>query len=114
MRIFLIILSVISAILAVILSVLPVSNMAFIPAIAALVFGLIAFYLSNKIDKPKHTIKLAFLLTILALSLATYKSIFSTVEVGNINELEKTEQESEQEAIEELEDLDLEDIDIEE
>ncbi|SFN62428.1 hypothetical protein SAMN04487989_10288 [Bizionia echini] len=113
MRKLFIILSLIAAVLAVILSVLPLSNLAFIPAILALVFGLISFYLSNKHNKPKHSIKLAFLLTIIALSLTTYKAIFSTSEVGNTEQLEETEQKSEEEAIEELEDLDIEDIDLE-
>lgn len=113
MRKLFIILSLILAILAVILSVLPLSNLAFIPAILAFVFGLVGFYLSNKQKKPKHIIKLAFLLTIIALSLSTYKAIFNASEVGDTEQLEQTEQESEEEAIEELEDLDLEDIDVE-
>ncbi|PNQ72808.1 FUSC family protein [Hanstruepera neustonica] len=113
MRTLLTTLALIAAILSVILSVLPLSNLAFIPAIAALIFGLVAFYLSNKKQLPKHTIKLAFLLTILALGLATYKSIFSTSEVGNTQELEQKEQQSEEEAIEELEDLDLDDLELE-
>lgn len=110
MRILIIILSLISAAFAVILSVLPVSNLAFIPAILALVLGLIGFYLSNKKNKPKHTIKLAFLLTIVALSISIYKAIFDTSEVGNTEQLELTEQQSEEEAIEVLEDLDIEDM----
>lgn len=113
MRKLCVILALIAAILAVILSVLPVSNLAFIPAIASLVFGLVAMYLSNKQEKPKHTIKLAFLLTILALGLATYKSIYSTSEVGDTEELEQKEIQSEEDAIEELNDLDLDDIDLE-
>ncbi|WP_191860965.1 FUSC family protein [Hanstruepera ponticola] len=113
MRKLCVILALIAAILAVILSVLPVSNFAFIPAIASLIFGLVAMYLSNKQEKPKHTIKLAFLLTILALGLATYKSIYSTSEVGDTEELEQKEIQSEEDAIEELNDLDLDDIDLE-
>ncbi|WP_211359301.1 FUSC family protein [Bizionia myxarmorum] len=114
MRILFIILSVISAVLAVILAVLPLSNLAFIPALLALIFGVLAFYLSNKQEKPKHTIKLAFLLTLIAISFSTYKAIFNTSEVGNIEKLEETQKKSEAEAIEELEDLDLEDFDLEE
>ena len=113
MRKLCVILALIAAILAVILSVLPVSNLAFIPAIASLVFGLVAMYLSNKQEKPKHTIKLAFLLTILALGLATDRSIYSTSEVGDTEELEQKEIQSEEDAIEELNDLDLDDIDLE-
>ena len=107
------VLGLITAILAVILSVLPLSNLAFIPAIAALVFGLIAFLMSRQQQEPRKSIQLIFILTIIALSLATYKSIFDESEVGNTEELQETEQKSEEEAIEELEDLDLDDIDIE-
>lgn len=112
MRTLFVVLALISAILSVVLSILPVSNLAFLPAIGALIFGLIAFYLSNKQQKPKHIINLAFLLTILALGLTIYKSVFNTVEVGNIDELEKKEIQSEEEAIEELNDLDLDDVDL--
>ena len=107
------VLGLISAILAVILSVLPLSNLAFIPAIAALVFGLIAFLMARQQQEPRKSIQLIFILTIIALSLATYKSIFNESEVGNTEELQETEQKSEEEAIEELEDLEIDDIDIE-
>jgi hypothetical protein len=52
-------------------------------------------------------------LTIIALSLTTYKSVFNTVEVGNTDELEERENESEEEAIEALEELDLDEADLE-
>lgn len=107
------ILGLISAILAVVLSVLPLSNLAYIPAIAALVFGLIAFLMARQKQEPRKSIQLIFILTIIALSLATYKSIFSESEVGNTEELQETEQKSQEEAIEELEELDIDDIDIE-
>jgi thiol:disulfide interchange protein len=107
------ILGLISAILAVILSVLPLSNMTFIPALAALVFGLIAFMLARQQQEPRKSIQLIFILTILALSLATYKFIFNESEVGNTEELKQTEEKSQEEAIEELEELDIDDIDLE-
>ncbi|PKQ46184.1 FUSC family protein [Confluentibacter flavum] len=108
-----IILGLIAAILATILSVLPLSNLAIFPAIAALIFGLIAFYLSKKAGYVKKIIQFTFLLTILALSITIYKAVFTKVEVTNTEELIIKEEESKQEAIEELEDLDLEDISIE-
>ncbi|MCF1192733.1 FUSC family protein [Mangrovimonas sp. AS39] len=105
------ILAIISSILAVILSVLPLSNLAFIPAIGSLIFGLAAFYFANKNNQPKHTVQLAFLLTIIALSIATYKSIFTETEVGNTEALEKKEEESVEDSMEILEGLDTEEID---
>ena len=80
---------------AIILSVLPLSNLAFFPAIAAFIFGLAAFYFSNKEKSSKETIQLIFLLTIIALSISTYKSIFNTNEVGNTEELQEREKEYE-------------------
>ncbi|WP_417882458.1 FUSC family protein [Xanthomarina gelatinilytica] len=113
MRKLFIILGIIASVLALVLAVLPLSNLAYFPAIAALLFGLMAFYISNKNSQSVKTVQLVFLLTIIALSISIYKSIFQTVEVGNTEELQVREQQSEEEAIEELEDLDLEELDLE-
>jgi len=116
MRKICIILGLISAIIAVILSVLPLSNLAFIPAIAALAFGLIAFYYSNKNESSKKLIHYIFILTIMSLATATYKYVTSNTEVANTEALQEKEIESEEEAINDLEelDIDIEDINIEE
>jgi len=108
-----IILGFITAILAVVLSVTPLSKIAYIPIVAALVFGLIAWYLSKQKQYPKKSIQLIFLLTIIALSLTTYKAFFTTIEVGSTEELEQKENQSEEDAIEELEGLDIDDLEIE-
>jgi tellurite resistance protein TehA-like permease len=113
MRKFFIVLGIIASVLAIILSVLPVSNLAYFPAIAALIFGLIAYYLSNKNSVSVKTIQLIFLLTIISLSVTIYKSVFNTVEVGNVEELEQREIESQENAEEVLEDIEIEDIDLE-
>lgn len=102
------ILALIASIFAIIFSVLPLSNLAIIPAIAALVFGIIAFYLSKKAGKVKKIIQFSFLLTIMALAITTYKSIFTTTEVANTEVIEATETKLEEESIEELEELDIE------
>ena len=107
------ILAVIASIFAVILSVLPVSNLAIIPAILALVFGLIAFYLSKKAGEVKKIVQFSFLLTIVALSLTTYKAIFTETKVADTEVLEATEIKLEEEAIEELEELDIDDSELE-
>lgn len=102
------ILALIAAIFAIIFSVLPISNLAVIPAIASLAFGLIAFYLSKKSGRVKKIIQFSFLLTIIALALTTYKSIFNKTEVANTDEIEATENKLEAESVEELEGLDIE------
>jgi predicted membrane protein len=113
MRRLFIILGFIASILAVVLSVTPLSKIAYIPAIAALVFGFVAFYLSRQKQYPKKSIQLIFLLTIISLTITTYKAVFEVVEIGNVEGLELKEKESEEKAIEELEKLDLEGIELE-
>lgn len=108
-----IVLGLITGILAVILSVLPTSKIAFIPAALAFIFGLLAFIKAKKDGTSKHTVQLIFLFSIIALSLATYKSIFETNEIGNTEQLEQREEKSLENSIEEL-DEELEDIDIDE
>lgn len=102
------ILALIAAIFAIIFSVLPISNLAIIPAIASLIFGLIAFYLSKKAGKVKKIIQFSFLLTIMALAITTYKSIFTTTEVSNTDAIEAKEEKLEEQSLEELEELDIE------
>ncbi len=112
MRSLFIVLGVIAAVIAVILSVLPVSNLAFIPAISALIFGLVAFYFSKANRQAKKTIQFIFLLTIIALSITTYKSVYSTSEVSIDATLQEKEEASEKDAIEELEGLEIEDLEL--
>ena len=102
------ILALIASIIAVIFSVLPISNLAIFPAVAALIFGLVAFYLSKKTGQVKKIIQFTFLLTITALAVTTYKSIFTTTEVANTEAIEATETKLEEASIEELEELDIE------
>lgn len=108
MRKLFITLGVISSIIAVILAVLPLSKLALIPAIIAFVCGLLAFFKSKPEGSSKHTVQLIFLLTIISLSLATYKAIFDTIEVGDTEQLEQRDKESKEKALQELEELDIE------
>lgn len=103
----------ITAVFSVIISVLPISNLAILPAIVALIFTALAFYISKKTGEVKKIIQFIFLLTILALSLSAYKAIFTSTEVTNTNELKNKEKESKEKAIEELEELELDDINLE-
>ncbi len=112
MRRLFIILGFIASILAVVLSVTPLSNIAYLPALVALIFGLIAFYFSRQKQYPKKSIQLIFLLTIISLSITTYKALFSVSEVGNVEGLELKEKESEEKAIEELDNLQFEQQDL--
>ena len=113
MRKLIIVLGFISAILAVILAVTPLFKIAFIPGIAALIFGILALFLAKQKQDSKKSIQLVFLLTIIALGVTTYKSVFNTIEVGNIEDLQEKANESQEEAIKELEDLELNESDFE-
>ena len=95
------ILGFIAAALALILAVTPLSKMAYLPAIAALIFGGIAFYLSNQNQSPKKSVHLIFLLTTIALVLTTYKVVFTSSVIGNPEELsEKTSGEDSKQPLE--------------
>ncbi len=103
------ILALIASILSIILAVLPMEKIALVPAIVAFVFALIAMYLSK--NESKKLIKFVFLVTIIALAIITYKSLFSGEAEVKVDEnfIKKTQQ-SEEKALEELEDL--EELDI--
>lgn len=99
--------------MAVSLSVTPLSKIAYLPAIVALLFGAFALYHSRQKQYPKKSIQLIFLLTIISLTITTYKAVFTVAEVGNVESLELKEKESEEKAIEELEGLEIENSDLE-
>lgn len=113
MKKIVIVLGFISAILAVVIAVTPLSKIAYIPGVAALFFGVLGLYLSKQKQSSKKSIQLIFLLTIIALTVTTYKSVFNTIEVGNTEELQEKENESQEEAIEELEGLEIDEVDFE-
>jgi len=106
------ILAMIAAVISVILCVLPVSNLAIFPGTAALIFCTIAYYLSKKTGDVKKLIPFIFLLTVISLSISMYKAVFNTSEVTNTQELKEKEVKSKENAIEDLEELDLDDISI--
>nr|WP_321222518.1 FUSC family protein [uncultured Psychroserpens sp.] len=101
----------ITSILALILAVTPLFKIAFIPAIAALIFGLLTFVVSKDKQQFKKPIQLVFLITIITLALTTYKSVFTESQVGNTEQMEQKEEQLEEESIEELEGLEIDDID---
>ena len=104
MKVLFSILGLIAAILAAVLAVLPLEKIAVIPAVAAMIFGIIAWLLAKK--ESNKLLKFTFLITIIAIVVISYKSIFGgesevTVDENFIEQNEK----SEENAIEELEDL---------
>lgn len=112
MRSIFIILGFITAVMALVLAVTPLSQIAYLPAIAALIFGLIAFYISKRKHTPKKSVHLIFLLTIISLVLTTYKNVFHTAEVGDLEGLQLKEETSIEDSKEILEGLNLDEIQI--
>ncbi|MFB9056785.1 FUSC family protein [Mariniflexile ostreae] len=106
------VLAAIASFLAIILSVLPASNLAVIPAVVALVFGGLAYFLSKRSGQINKTIPFTLFLTMMALVITLYKAAFNNSEIGNTKELIRKEEASKEEAIDELENLDLDFEDI--
>ncbi|WP_455169398.1 hypothetical protein [Aegicerativicinus sediminis] len=61
--------------LGLILSLTTYSNYAFIPCILALLGGLFAYYTDRHLPYPKKSIQIIFIITIIALSLTTYRAL---------------------------------------
>ncbi|HMQ44747.1 FUSC family protein [Mariniflexile maritimum] len=101
------ILAIIASVLAIIFAVLPISNFAVFPAVIAIIFGLAAYYLSKRTGEVKKIIQFSFILTSLALAISTYKAYFTKTEVANTEVLDAKETQFEEEAIDELENLDI-------
>ena len=97
-----------AAILALILAATPLSKIAFIPSGAALICGITALVIKKGDQSSKKSIQLMFLMTIIALVVTTYKAVFNTVEVGDTEQLEQTEEQLEEESLQDLEDMDFE------
>ncbi|WP_242095034.1 FUSC family protein [Aestuariivivens sediminicola] len=113
MKTLFIILAVITSILSAIFAVLPISNLAVIPAILAFAFAFAAHYMSKKEGEVRKIIPFTFFLTTIALMLSLYKAVFIASEVTQTESLEAKEIQLEEEAIDELEELDLEIEEIE-
>ena len=102
-----IILGFIAAFLAVILAVTPLSNLSIAPSIVAFISGLVIVFVSKKEKTKTKTIQYIFLMVIIALSLTIYKSIYSTSEIGDTEQLEQRDEENLEDSKEILEDIEI-------
>ena len=107
MKRLLIILGFVFGILAVLLSVTPLFKISLFPTILAFLCGLGLLFLSKKRQFKTKAIQYIFLLSIIALGFTIYKGIFQKVELQDTKELEKRDDASEEDAIKELEDLEI-------
>ena len=108
MRLPLIIISIITAIIGLALSILPFGVIAILPIVIAIVSGFIAFKISRKENKSINIIKGVFLIIIISLALTIYNS-FKVNEIVEDTESIIKENQSEEDAIEELESIEIED-----
>lgn len=108
MRLTLIIISIISAIIGLALSILPFGSIAILPIVVSFISGLIAFKISQKENKSTNIVKGVFLIVIISLGLTVYNSL-SANEIIEDSESITKENQSDEDAIEELESLEIED-----
>ena len=107
MKTLFVVLGFITAILSAVLAVTPLFKIAYFPCLAALVFASVALYLSKRKQLSKKSVHLVFLLTVMALTVTTYKAIFTKVKVSNTEDLIQKEDASKQDAMETLEDIEI-------
>jgi energy-coupling factor transporter transmembrane protein EcfT len=104
MRILFTVLGLIAAVISIILAILPLEKIAILPGIVALIFSLIALFMSKK--EGKKLIQFTFILAIIAFLLIAYKMIFAAdLEVKVDENFIEQNEKSEEKAIEELEDM---------
>lgn len=102
-------LAVLAALLGLALTILPFGIIALIPIVIAFILGYVAFKMTVKEGKNTKFVKVIFLITIVALALSIYRSVFDENVVEDDIETIEKEQKSEEDAIEELEGIDIED-----
>ena len=105
MRTLFTVLGFVASIIGLALAILPFEKLALIPIIAAFVFNVIAFSYAKKQRRSRNLIKLTFLITIAALVVSIYRSVFDEAIVVEDQESIERDKKSEEEAIQELDSL---------
>ena len=108
MKILITTLAIIAASLGLVLSILPFGAIALIPIVIAFILGFIAFKMAQKDGANTKLVKVIFLTTIIALVLSIYRTVIEDNVVENDIETIEKEKQSQEDALEELEDLDIE------
>jgi hypothetical protein len=95
------------AILAVVLSVTPLYTLALIPGFLALLCAGLLYYLKQKNGWSTKFIQYIAVLGVMALALSSYKMLFAANEVENVEAFEQKEEESVEDSMELLEDIEI-------
>jgi hypothetical protein len=108
MKLLLTIVGLLSALLGLALSILPFGNIALIPIVIAFISGVLLIRILRKDQGNTLSAKLIFLIAILGLGMTIYRVIFDENVVEDDIEIINRDQQSEDEALKELEGIDLE------
>lgn len=107
MRLVVTTLAILSAIIGLTLSILPFGTIALLPIILAFILTFIAYKMAQKEKANTKFVKVIFLVTIVAFLLSLYRIAFDENIVENDIETIEKEKQSKEDALEELEDLDI-------
>ncbi|MHA7058908.1 hypothetical protein ACWGOQ_0016910 [Aquimarina sp. M1] len=113
MRIVLLSIAAFAAFLGIIMAILPFGTLGVLPGIVALISGFGAYYMSKKKQKPQKLSLLFLTIGVLVIVASGSKSLWVTDEVAIDKEFQEKEEQSKEEAIEELKEIESELEDIE-
>ncbi|MBW1295088.1 hypothetical protein [Aquimarina litoralis] len=105
MRIVFITIAAIAAFLGIIMAILPFGTIGILPGLVALLAGFGAYYLSKKKEKPQKLSLLFLTIGILVVVASGSKSFWVKDEVAVDTEFQQKEEQSKEEAIEELKEI---------
>ncbi|AXT54857.1 hypothetical protein J8L88_17840 [Aquimarina sp. MMG015] len=105
MRIVLISIAAIAALLGIIMAILPFGTIGVLPGIVSLLAGIGAFYISKKKQKPQKLSLLFLTIGVLVIVASGSKSLWVKDEIAVDEEFEQKEEQSKEEAIEELKEI---------
>ncbi|MGY3795370.1 hypothetical protein [uncultured Aquimarina sp.] len=108
MRIVLLSVAAIAAFLGIIMAILPFGTIGVLPGVVALIAGFGAYYFSKKNDKPQKLSILFLTIGILVAIASGSKSFWVKDEVAVDTEFQQKEEQSKEEAIEELKEIESE------
>lgn len=108
MKVLITTLSIIIAIIGLALSILPFGYIAILPIIVSFILGLIAFKQMQKDGKNTTIIKIVFTVLIISLGLSIYNALKPN-EINVDQETIEQQKQSDEETLEELEDIEIDD-----
>ncbi|MFD2564743.1 hypothetical protein [Aquimarina rubra] len=108
MRIVLISIAAIAAFFGIIMAILPFGTLGILPGIVALIAGFGAYFLSKKQLKPQKLSLLFLTIGVLVIVASGSKSLWVKDEVAVDEEFQQKEEQSKEEAIEELKEIESE------